>query len=147
MGRLKGKNIYYITTGASKARHALEIVNEMISEGANVITIPTKNSKDFIETDELRKIKGNLVKEDWNSEIKLPLEDALLIAPCTFNTLNAIAAGMADSYPLCIAAASIGKKIPVFIAPAMNRDLWEHPLVQENIKKLNHGDVRLFGRR
>jgi len=60
----------------------------------------------------------------------------VLIAPCTFNTLNALVSGKADSYPLCLVASSLGKKIPVFIAPAMNKTLWDHPLIQENIKKL-----------
>ncbi len=67
---------------------------------------------------------------------KLPKEDAVLIAPCTFNTLNAISSGQADSYPLCLIASAIGKRVPVFIAPAMNKSLWDHFIIQENIKKL-----------
>ncbi len=136
MQRLKDKNIYYIVTGAPSAEFAVSIVTEIVAEGASVFTIPTKSSEAFVDIKRLKKIKNNTVKNDWSCDIKLPLEDAVLIAPCTFNTLNAIVSARADSYPLCLIASSIGKKIPVFIALAMNKSLWNHPTVQENIKKL-----------
>lgn len=136
MNRLKEKNIYYIITGASKAEYADKIIKEMISEGAKIFTIPTKSGMNFVDVNKLKKIKKNIVKIDWNEKIKLPEEDAILIAPCTFNTLNSIAYGIANSYPLCLVASAIGNKTPIFIAPAMNKSLWENPVVQESMKKL-----------
>lgn len=136
MNRLKNKKIYYVITGAKKAELASEIINEMVSEGAEVFIVPTKAASEFVDLNKLAGIKGCIVKTDWSDKIKLPQEDAVLIAPCTFNTLNAIASGLANTYPLCLIASSLGNKIPVFIAPAMNRSLWEHPLVKDNIKKL-----------
>lgn len=144
MNRLKDKNIYYFITGAKKADLSIKIIKEMIGEGASVYTIPTKASLDFINLSDLRKIKGNIIKCDWSDKIKLPKEDAVLIAPCTFNTLNAISAGIADSYPLCLVASSIGKNIPIFIAPAMNKMLWDHPIMQHNIKKLEKWNCRVI---
>jgi phosphopantothenoylcysteine synthetase/decarboxylase len=113
MSRLDKKNIYYIITGAPKAKYAHDIIKEMISEGA----------EGFTDLHILREIIGNIVKNDWDNNIKLPKEDAVLIAPCTFNTLNAIVSGRSDSYALSIIASAIGHKTPVFIAPAMNKSL------------------------
>jgi len=67
---------------------------------------------------------------------KLPLEDLVLVAPCTFNTLNKISAGIADTYPTTVIASSIGNKRKVVIAPAMNSTMWEHPQTQESIKRI-----------
>lgn len=144
MNRLNNKNIYYIITGAPKARLASQIIKEMIAEGASVFTIPTKASLDFVNLNELEAIKGNIIKTNWGERIKLPKEDAVLIAPCTFNTLNSIAAGIANSYPLCLIASALGKNIPVFIAPAMNKNLWDHPITKENIKKLEGWNCRII---
>lgn len=144
MGRLSNKNIYYIITGAPKAKYAPDIINEMIAEGANVFTVPTKTGENFIDLSELRKIKGNTVKNDWDEKIKLPREDAVLIAPCTFHTFNSIASGKADTYALNLIASSIGQKKPVFIAPAMNKSLWDHPIIQKNIGKLEKWGCRVI---
>lgn len=134
--RLKNKNIYYIITGAKKATLALKIINNLKKEGANVFVIPTKSALNFIEAKKLKDNKKNVVKKDWSEKITLPEEDAILISPCTFNTLNSIASGLANSFPLCIIAAAIGRKIPVFISPAMNHDLWNNPITQKSINQL-----------
>lgn len=144
MKRLKNKKIYYIITGAKKAELADYIIKEMISEGAEVFTIPTKAALDFVDLEKLASIKGNTVKNDWSDKIKLPQEDVVLIAPCTLNTLNTIAAGLANTYPLCLVASSLGNKIPIFIAPAMNLNLWEHPLTKESIKKLEQWGCQII---
>lgn len=136
MNRLKNKNIYYIITGAKKAELSNIIIDEMILEGAKVFVIPTKSSANFIKIDDFKNINNCKVKTDWSEQVKLPKEDAILVAPCTFNTLNAIAAGLASTYPLCLVASGIGNKTPIFIAPAMNRSLWENPITKDSIKKL-----------
>jgi len=144
MNRLANKKIYYITTGAPKAKLASRIINEIIGEGATVYTIPTPASLNFINLNELEKITNNTIKIGWDKKIKLPKEDAILIAPCTLNTLNSIALGLANNYPLCLIASALGRKIPVFIAPAMNQNFWNHPLVQENIKRLESWGCKII---
>jgi ribulose-5-phosphate 4-epimerase/fuculose-1-phosphate aldolase len=144
MKRLENKTIYYFITGAKKAKLASIMIKEMISEGAKVFTIPTKASLKFINIANLRNIKGNIIKTDWSNKINLPKEDAVLIAPCTFNTLNSIAAGLANTYPLCLIASSLGGRVPIFIAPAMNKFLWNHPSTQESIKKLEKWNCRII---
>lgn len=140
MKRLNKKNIYYIVTAAKKANLAHYFIEEMVGEGANVFTIPTKSTLDFnlLDIQKLKKIKNNIVKTDWLDEVKLPKEDAILVAPCTFNSLNFVSSGVANSYPLCLIASSFSKKIPIFFAPAMNKDLWNHPITKENVKKIEN---------
>lgn len=144
MKRLDNKKIYYIVTGAPKAQFASRIIKEIIGEGGQVYTIPTPAGLNFVNIEELKKISGNKIKTDWDKNIRLPKEDAILVAPCTFNTLNAIASGLASNYPLCLIAAAIGRKTTVFIAPAMNINLWNHLLVQENIQKLESWNCRII---
>lgn len=144
MKRLEGKNIYYVVTGAKKAKLANIFIKEIVSEGANVFTIPTKSALDFFDCDKLKNIKNNVIKIGWTDDIKLPKEDAILIAPCTFNTLNSIASGLANTYPLCLIASGIGNKVPIFIAPAMNKSLWNHPIMGKNLKRLESWGCRLI---
>jgi ribulose-5-phosphate 4-epimerase/fuculose-1-phosphate aldolase len=144
MNRLKNKNIYYFITGVKKAELASKIIKEMISEGARVFTISTQTGLDFINLTKLKNIKGNIIKTNWSNKIKLPKEDAVLIAPCTFNTLNSIVVGLTNTYPLCLIASSLDNKVPIFIAPAMNKSLWDHPLIQKNIKKLEKRNCRVI---
>lgn len=144
MKRLENKVIYYVPTGARSSQYADEIILELIEEGASVFTIPTKASLDFFDIKKIKSIKGNSIKTDWKNKLHLPKEDAVLIAPCTANTLNSMAAGITNTYPLCIIASAIGNKTPIFIAPSMNKSLWYHPMVQENIKKLEKWDCRII---
>jgi len=144
MKRLTGKIIYYILTGAPKTQYAPDIIEELISEGANVYVIPTKASLNFINIKKLKKIKGALVKLDWEKEIQLPKEDAVLVAPCTFNTLNKIAIGIADTYPLCLITSAIGNGSPIFIAPAMNKSLWNNFITKNSIEKLEYAGCKII---
>ena len=131
-------------TGANQAKYAEFVIKELVNEGAKVSTIPTDFALRFIDIDKLKKIDKNIIKIGWDDKIRLPKEDAILIAPCTFNTLNSIASGIANTYPLCLIASAIGKKTPVFIAPAMNKSLWDHPIVGQSIKILENWGCRVI---
>ena len=69
-----------------------------------------------------------------------------LIAPCTFNTLNKIALGIADNLATSMIADGLGNGFPVVIAPAMNRGLWGHPRIKESIDKLTSWGVEIVAR-
>ncbi|MBU3956764.1 class II aldolase/adducin family protein [Patescibacteria group bacterium] len=145
---LKGKVVYLILTGAKKIDLAPRIIKELIDEEAKVITILTQAALNLIDTKSLEQIRGNFVKIDfdWSANQKtrsIPEEDIVIIAPCTFNTLNKIYRGIADSYPLTIIATAIAKKKPVFIAPAFN-EMWFHPLIQETISNLTQWGCRII---
>jgi ribulose-5-phosphate 4-epimerase/fuculose-1-phosphate aldolase/flavoprotein len=145
---LKGKIVYLILTSAKKIELAPRIIKELVDEGAKVITILTQAALNLIDTKLLRQIKGNFVKIDfdWLAHPKtrsIPEEDIVIVAPCTFNTLNKIYRGIADSYPLTIIATAIAKKKPVFIAPAFN-EMWFHPVTQEAINNLNRWGCKVI---
>lgn len=136
MKTLENKVAYIIMTGAKKGCIVPELVREFVSEGANIYTFFTDmarkitNIKDF-------EIPGNKISLDYskNGE-ELPLEDIVLVVPATFNTINKVAQGIADSYSTNIIASAIGKKKKVIFAPAMNRSLWEHPITLRSLETL-----------
>lgn len=136
MKTLCNKNIYLVLSGAKKCSIMPELIREFALEGANMYTFLTDTAGRIVNPADL-KIDPNTLSLDYSRNgNELPLEDLVLVAPCTFNTLNKLAAGIADSYPLTIIAGAIGKRKKVLIAPAMNRELWEHPITKCSLKRL-----------
>jgi hypothetical protein len=89
-------------------------------------------------------IPGNNICSDYSENDKeIPLEDVVLVAPATFNTLNKTAQGIADSYPLTIIASAIGKRRKVILAPAMNSSLWEHPITSKALETLQQWGCKI----
>ena len=136
MGVLQNKNIYVLLSGARKVFQMPYLLKEITSEGANTYTLMTQMGNRLANLSDFN-FYGNAIALDYSPEgEKLPLEDLFVIAPCTFNTLNKIANGIADTYPLTLAATAIGAGRKVILAPAMNNDLWNHPVTQNSINKI-----------
>jgi hypothetical protein len=138
MKNLEGRNIYVVGTGARKISQLPIAIKEFIAEGARVYTMMTNMGMELLDSDHHQlNIQGNKVVMGYSSTGEaLPLEDLVLVAPCTFNTLNKIANGTADSYPLTIVANALGAQREVVVALAMNKGMWSHPITTESIKKL-----------
>lgn len=138
METLKGKIIYVIGTGARKIIQLPKAIREFTEAGASVYTIMSDMGREICDSNLTDfEITGNTIVTGYSREgERLPLEDLVLVAPCTFNTLNKISAGIADTYATTIIASSIGKKRKVVIALAMNSVMWEHPQTQESIKRI-----------
>ena len=138
METLKGKTIYVIGTGARKIVQLPRAIREFAEAGANVYTVMSNMGREICDSNFIDfEIAGNSMVTGYSREgEKLPLEDLVLVAPCTFNTLNKISAGIADTYPTTVIASSISNKRKVVIAPAMNSTMWEHPQTQESIKRI-----------
>jgi len=139
---LKGKKIVLGITGSIAAYKACYIIRGLIKAGAEVQVVITPSGKEFITPITLSALTQKPVISDffsqrdgtWHSHVALGLwADAMLIAPCTASTLGKMANGVAD-YMLITTYLSM--KAPVFIAPAMDLDMYQHPTTQENIKKL-----------
>jgi ribulose-5-phosphate 4-epimerase/fuculose-1-phosphate aldolase len=140
---LKGKNIYIVLTSARKIKVLPKLVKELILDGASVWIFPTKNAQKMISGLDFGKAK---ILKDFNWRNKrniIPEEDFLIIAPCTFNTLNKIRFGIADNYPTTIIASSISKKKKIFIAPSFN-EMWYHPITKETIEILTSWGIRII---
>ena len=133
---ISGKNIYLIVSAAKKMRVVPEVADELLAKGANVFIIPTENALKM--PDYLSKYR-HLIYSDFNwrgNGKQLPEEDIIMILPCTFNTFNKISSGIADNYATTLIATAIGNSKKVYIAPAFDKTLWNHPQTVESVKKL-----------
>lgn len=142
---LKGKKIVLGVTGSIAAYKTPHLVRLLVKAGAEVRVVLTGAAAQLVSplslaTVSRRPVMSNLSDGDtWNNHVEMGLwADALLIAPCSANTLAKLAGGLCDNL-LC--AVYLSARCPVFIAPAMDEDMWIHPATQSNIQKLrNYGN-------
>lgn len=129
-------------TGSIAAYKACYIIRGLIKQGAEVQVVITPSGKEFITPVTLSALTHKPVISDffaqrdgtWHSHVDLGLwADAMLIAPCTASTLGKLAHGIADNM---LVTTYMSMKAPVFIAPAMDLDMYAHAATQENLKKL-----------
>lgn len=140
---LSGKKIVLGITGSIAAYKACYIIRGLIKQGAEVQVVITPSGKEFITPVTLSALTHKPVMSDffaqrdgtWHSHVDLGLwADAMLIAPCTASTLGKLAHGIADNM---LVTTYMSMKAPVFIAPAMDLDMYAHAATQENLKKLS----------
>ena len=139
---LKGKKIVLGITGSIAAYKSCLIIRELVKAGAEVQVVITPAGKEFITPITLSALTQKPVISDffsqrdgtWHSHVALGLwADAMLIAPCTASTLGKMANGIADNM---LITTYLSMKAPVFIAPAMDLDMYQHPTTQQNMQRL-----------
>ncbi len=139
---LKGKKIVLGITGSIAAYKACLIIRLLVKRGAEVQVVITPAGKEFITPVTLSALTRKPVISEffaqrdgtWNSHVDLGLwADAMLIAPCTASTLGKMANGIADNM---LITTYLSMKAPVFIAPAMDLDMYRHPATQRNMQTL-----------
>ena len=139
---LKGKKIVLGITGSIAAYKACMIIRGLVKAGAEVQVIITPAGKEFITPITLSALTQKPVVSEffsqrdgtWHSHVKLGLwADAMLIAPCTASTLGKMAGGVTDNM---LVTTYLSMKAPVFIAPAMDLDMYQHPTTQQNMERL-----------
>ena len=139
---LKGKKIVLGITGSIAAYKSCLIIRELIKRGAEVQVVITPAGKEFITPITLSALTQKPVISEffsqrdgtWHSHVKLGLwADAMLIAPCTAATMGKMATGVADNM---LVTTYLSMKAPVFIAPAMDLDMYAHPTTQQNMEQL-----------
>ena len=139
---LKGKKIVLGITGSIAAYKACLIIRELVRRGAEVQVVITPAGKEFITPITLSALTHKPVISDffsqhdgtWHSHVDIGLwADAMLIAPCTASTLGKMAHGIADNM---LITTYLSMKAPVFIAPAMDLDMYAHPSTQSNMQTL-----------
>ena len=139
---LKGKKIVLGITGSIAAYKACLIIRALVKAGAEVQVVITPAGKEFITPITLSALTQKPVISDffsqrdgtWHSHVALGLwADAMLIAPCTASTLGKMANGIADNM---LITTYLSMKAPVFIAPAMDLDMYQHPTTQQNMERL-----------
>ena len=139
---LQGKKIILGVTGSIAAYKSAQLIRLLVKEGAEVKVIMTTLAKEFITPLTLATLSKNPIlvdffdptNGDWNSHVDLGLwADAYLIAPATANTIGKMASGIADNLLL---TTYLSAKCPVFVAPAMDLDMFAHPAMQRNLVTL-----------
>lgn len=145
---LEGKKIVLGITGSIAAYKSCLIIREFIKKGAEVQVVITPSGKEFITPITLSALtKKPVISEffaqkdgTWNSHVDLGLwADAMIIAPCTASSLAKMAYGVADNM---LITTYLSMKAPVFVAPAMDLDMFAHPSTQNNLHTLEqYGNI------
>lgn len=139
---LEGKKIVLGITGSIAAYKSCLLIRELIKKGAEVQVVITPAGKEFITPITLSALTHKPVISEffsqkdgtWNSHVDLGLwADAMIIAPCTAASLGKMANGVADNM---LITTYLSMKAPVFIAPAMDLDMYKHPSTQKNLETL-----------
>lgn len=148
MSSLKDKNIVLGVCGSIAAYKIASLIRLLIKEQASVQVIMTPEASQFITPLTLSTLSKKPVLVDyydsktgeWNNHVHLGLDaDFMLIAPASANTIAKMANGLCDNL---LTATYLSAKCPVFVAPAMDLDMWKHPSTQRNIALLKtYGNI------
>ncbi len=142
METLRGKRIVLGVTGSIAAYKACHLIRGLVKRGAEVQAVITPAGKEFITPVTLSALTGKPVVSDffsgrdgsWHSHVALGLwADAMVIAPATASSIGKMANGIADNM---LVTTYLSMKAPVFVAPAMDSDMFAHPSTQRNLERL-----------
>ena len=148
---LKGKNVLLAVTGSIAAYKSTYLVRELIKKGSNVKVIQTESSLQFVTPITLSTLSKNPVTKDfiknedtgeWNNHVALgEWADMMLIAPATAHTISNLVTGKADSFFL---ATFLSCSAPVFVAPAMDLDMFKNESTQDNLNTLTKRGIHII---
>ncbi len=148
---LIAKRVLLGVTGSIAAYQAADLIGLFKEQMASVRVIMTRAATQFITPLTLEIISGNPVSVEMFGERESGTvehialgsgADLLLIAPATANIIGKLANGIADDM---LSTTALAVTCPVLIAPAMNERMWQHPIVQSNVQRLQHLGVRFIG--
>ena len=137
--KLQDKKILICISGGIAAYKINFLIRDFIKKGAEVQVLMTPSAEQFVSKLTLSTLSKNPVYSNfysengtWNNHVELALwADVILMAPCTANTLSKMVHGMCDNLVL---ATYMSAKCPVFIAPAMDLDMYQHPSTKQNLE-------------
>jgi len=151
MTNLLEKKILLIICGGISAYKSLEIIRLLKKRGAKVKTILTKSAKEFVTPLSISSLSQEKVYDDlFNLKNESEMDhislsrwsDVILVAPATANTISKLSTGSSDDLASTVILASDKN---IFLAPAMNVRMWEHPSTKENLNKLKNFDYKIIG--
>ena len=151
MNKLNSKKILLIICGGIAAYKSLEIIRIFKKKGALVKTIMTKSAKKFVTPLSVASLSQEKVYSelfDYNNEAEMDhislsrWADIILIAPATANTISKLSYGLSDDLASTVMLAS---NKDIYLAPAMNVRMWEHPSTKENLIKLRNYGYKIIG--
>ena len=129
--------LFLFVTGCGRAKEVPELIREVVTAGWKIYTVLTPNVSSVLPPDEIYDVPGSHAIRNYKD---LPPNifqfGTILVAPCTFNTFNKLALGLADNLATSMVAEALGAKYPIFIAPSMKHNLWNHPQTRISEAKL-----------
>jgi phosphopantothenoylcysteine synthetase/decarboxylase len=131
--------VYLVVSGTTTAARCPEILRGLVGLGfSTVIALPTPNASRTIAPRDLADVEGaQVVQSYFDLAIRpRPPRGVVLFAPCSFNSLNKLAHGIADSLALSVVAEAIGRGTPVIVGPSLNQPLLDHPQAQASLNTL-----------
>ena len=140
---LTGKRIVLAVTGSIAVVETIKLARELLRHGAEIIPVMSPSATKIIHPDSLWfatgkkpiiELSGATEHVSYCGRVKDPA-DLLLICPCTANTISKIANGIDDTSVTTFATTAIGSNIPILIVPAMHLSMYDHKIIQENIRK------------
>jgi phosphopantothenoylcysteine synthetase/decarboxylase len=137
---------YLVLSGTTTAARCPEILRGLAGLGfATVIAIPTPNAARVVAPRDLADVEGVRVVESYfDLAIRpRPPRGVILFAPCSFNSLNKLAHGIADNLALSVVAEAIGRGTPVIVGPSLNQPLLDHPVAQASLRTLSSWRVTI----
>lgn len=138
---------YLVLSGTSTAARCPELLRGLVGLGfSTVIAIPTPNASRVIAPRELAEVEGvQVVQSYFDLAIRpRPPRGVVLFAPCSFNSLNKLACGIADNLAMSLTAEAIGRGTPVIVALSLNPPLYRHPRTAESITCLRSWGVTVI---
>jgi phosphopantothenoylcysteine synthetase/decarboxylase len=139
--------LYVIACGGRAAGDLAEFVTGLHDQDWEVCVIATPSAVKFMNTAKLAELTGHVVRTDYKQPDEpdvLPLPDAVVVAPATFNTINKWACGSSDTLALGILNEAIGLQLPVIAVPTPSTALAKHPAFIESIARLRSWGVRIL---
>lgn len=148
---LRGQRVLLCVTGGIAAYKAADLVRRLREAGAQVRVAMTENAQRFVASQTFQALSGEPVRTSlWDAHAEAAMghlelarwADAVVVAPASANTLARLAHGFADDLvsTLCLAT-----EAPLWLAPAMNHRMWQHPATQANVEALRSRGARLVG--
>jgi phosphopantothenoylcysteine synthetase/decarboxylase len=137
---------YLVVTGTTTAPLAADLVRGLQARFETVLTLMTPHAARVIAPRDLSAIAGNRLIESYFDAAILPRppDGLLLVAPCSFNSLNKLAGGIADNLALSVTAEAIGRGTPVLVAVSLNPPLFRHPRTAMSMASLREWGVSVL---
>ena len=132
-----------VVSGAPLAARTPDVAAAVGAAGWDVSVVATYAALPWLDQDQVEQVTGYPVRLEFRApdQPKLPRPDVVIAAPATFNSLNKLAAGLADNYAASLLCESLGAGVPVIAAPMVNERLWGHPSWAGNLARLTDAGV------
>lgn len=137
---------YLIVTGTTTAPRAIDLVRGLVARFPEVLSLMTPHAARVLAPRDLSSAPGNRLVESYFDAAILPRppDGLVLVAPCSFNSLNKLAFGIADNLALSLTAEAIGRRTPVIVALSLNPPLFHHPRTAQSVATLREWGVSVI---